>query len=213
MTITVHEAQVTTAAVEIKTITVRGKQVTLALFRQLKEEPLVNDEGQFVGTAWGVVNYHPGKCAEERVHLHVVWQKGDELRRARLDDPKDEGPFWPEQGDEYLQLLYNWEERKWWSPSGKETAESACWAYPSPPEGLFVTRGRALFDIEGLRCAGYPPEREDKMTFEEMAHLEGLRQDILYSLSQQALHEQVIRQRRRHRWDEVMALPQLFIAT
>jgi len=86
MTITVEEAQIRTAAVEIKTMTVNGRQVTLSLFRQLKDEDLIEDtDAGFVlkGQAWGVVNYHPDAvCAKAAQHLHVVWQAGDELRRA-----------------------------------------------------------------------------------------------------------------------------------
>lgn len=48
-TLTTREATVTTAAVEIKTLTVRGKQVTQAMFRQLVEEDVVDDDGYFAG--------------------------------------------------------------------------------------------------------------------------------------------------------------------
>lgn len=47
-------AEIKTAVVEIKTLTVSSKQVTLAVFRQLMEEPLVNDDGTLNGTPWGV---------------------------------------------------------------------------------------------------------------------------------------------------------------
>lgn len=39
--LTVHNATITTAAVEVKTLTISGKQVTLAVFRQLREEQLI----------------------------------------------------------------------------------------------------------------------------------------------------------------------------
>jgi hypothetical protein len=38
--LTPQTAQITTASVEIKTLTVSGKQVTMAVFRQLYQEPL-----------------------------------------------------------------------------------------------------------------------------------------------------------------------------
>jgi len=84
--ITVHEAQVKTAQVTIKTLTIAGRQVTLAVFRQLQEEPLVDPNSvTLAGIPWGVVNYHPDKCADSGwSHLHVVWQKGEELRRASV---------------------------------------------------------------------------------------------------------------------------------
>ena len=96
--LTVHNVHISTATVEIKKFTVDSKQVTLAVFRQLIEEPLVADDGTLNGVPWGTVNYHPGKqCravpheGEQRdydytgyEHLHVVWQKGSELRRTTV---------------------------------------------------------------------------------------------------------------------------------
>jgi hypothetical protein len=87
-TLTVHNAEIRTATVEIKTLTVSGKQVTLAVFRQLREEPLIGDDGTLNGTPWGTVNYHPDKCGDEPgVHRHVVWQRGTDLLRSRIDEP------------------------------------------------------------------------------------------------------------------------------
>jgi hypothetical protein len=81
--ISVYEAQIHTAAVEIKTLTIRGKQVTLAVFRQLQEESIIDDNhGGLRGLPWGRVNYHPPDCDRRLAHLHVIWQKDDELRRS-----------------------------------------------------------------------------------------------------------------------------------
>jgi hypothetical protein len=92
--ITTREATVKTATVEIKTLTVGGKQVTLSMFRQIKREPLLDaDTAQLGGVPWGTVNYHPERCHGASEHLHVVWQKGDELRRSwtprRWTEPED----------------------------------------------------------------------------------------------------------------------------
>lgn len=81
--INVTDVTLKTATVEVKSLTLNNKQVTLAVFRQLKEETLIDAETcELRGTPWGVVNYHPDRCADEPPHLHVVWQKGAELRRA-----------------------------------------------------------------------------------------------------------------------------------
>ena len=81
VSIKVQEATVRTAAVEIKALTVNGKQVTMGLFRQLKNEPLVDIEtGLLRGVPWGTVNYFFGSCSAD--HSHIVWQSGDELRRS-----------------------------------------------------------------------------------------------------------------------------------
>lgn len=82
--LTTQNATITTAAVEVKTLTISGKQVTLAVFRQLKEEPLIAEDGTLNGEPWGVVNYHPDKCGDAPKHSHVVWQKGSDLCRSRV---------------------------------------------------------------------------------------------------------------------------------
>jgi hypothetical protein len=109
--LTVHNAQVSTATVEIRTLTIDGKQVTLAVFRQLPDEPLIAEDGTLRGVPWGRVNYHPDKVpgtdgwghlprpvpctSEDSVygeHIHVVWQKGAELRRAIVGLPASHRP-------------------------------------------------------------------------------------------------------------------------
>lgn len=80
MKISVSEAQIRTAQVEVKALTISGRQVTMALFRQLETEPLINPDCSLAGIPWGWVNYFPPPCQAD--HLHIVWQKGEELRRA-----------------------------------------------------------------------------------------------------------------------------------
>lgn len=81
-----QNATITTASVEVKTLTISGKQVTLAVFRQLREEPLIAEDGTLNGVPWGVVNYHPDKCGDSLPkHRHIVWQCGDELLRCRVE--------------------------------------------------------------------------------------------------------------------------------
>ncbi|MEU7928466.1 hypothetical protein [Micromonospora sp. NPDC049107] len=87
--LTVQNAEIRTASVEIKTLTVSGKQVTLAVFRQLRDVPLVNEDGTLRGSPWGSVNYHPDKCADLSEHLHVVWQQGSDLLRSAVGAPGD----------------------------------------------------------------------------------------------------------------------------
>lgn len=91
----VQNAQVSTAKVEIKTLTISGKQVTLAVFRQLIEEQLIAENGRLKGVAWGTVNYHPDKCHDDDPHWHVVWQLGNELRRSKVSTTyQPEEKFW-----------------------------------------------------------------------------------------------------------------------
>jgi hypothetical protein len=78
----------------IRTVTVNRRQVTLSLFRQLIEKPLIDKTGEFMGTPWGRVNYCPDKrnpaCVKLKAppHHHVVWQLDDELRRATIVRPE-----------------------------------------------------------------------------------------------------------------------------
>jgi hypothetical protein len=108
----VHNAEIKTAAVEIKTLTITGKQVTLAVFRQLLQEDLIGEDlasessAPLKGIPWGIVNYHPDRitdpddynpwsstgrreipCERANTHLHVIWQMGSELRRAIVWHP------------------------------------------------------------------------------------------------------------------------------
>jgi hypothetical protein len=92
----VRNAQVSTATVEIKTLTLSGKGVTQAVFRQFIEAPLIKEDGNLNGVAWGTVNYHPDKCADDpSPHWHVVWLQGEELRRSKVTVTYEPGPvFW-----------------------------------------------------------------------------------------------------------------------
>lgn len=82
--LTVQNAEIKTAAVEVRTLTLSGKQVTLSVFKQIEQGDLIQADGTLAGQAWGRVNYHPDKCADASVHHHVVWQEGTELRRCAL---------------------------------------------------------------------------------------------------------------------------------
>ncbi|MFL6354563.1 MAG: hypothetical protein ACJ74Z_22310 [Bryobacteraceae bacterium] len=81
--ITTQDAKIKTATVEVKALIISGKQVTLSVFRQFQKENLIDlESGLLKGVPWGRVNYDPWGCTASDKHLHVVWQKGGELRRA-----------------------------------------------------------------------------------------------------------------------------------
>lgn len=78
----VERVEVKTASVSVKTLTLNNKRFTLAVFRQLKHNYLIDaDTYQLRGVPWGVVNYFWGRC-KEGTHLHVVWQGDKELYRS-----------------------------------------------------------------------------------------------------------------------------------
>lgn len=81
--ISIHDAKIRTVNVGIRAITISDKQVTLAVFRQILEEPLIDYwAGRLNGVPWGYVNIHDKFCSDQPPHRHYVWQLGDELRRA-----------------------------------------------------------------------------------------------------------------------------------
>jgi hypothetical protein len=93
--IAAEEASIKTASVELKTITVNNKQMTLAVFRQVPEEDLLDkNNGEMRGIPWGWVNYHidcPKDPEASYVdHLHVLWQKGQTLKRSAVRLKPDE---------------------------------------------------------------------------------------------------------------------------
>src|SRR5262245_33574543 len=81
--LTAENAVIKTATVEVKALTISGRQVTLAVFRQLPDVDLISlSDLRLNGVPWGHVNYHPDKCADNPEHLHVVWQEGARLLRS-----------------------------------------------------------------------------------------------------------------------------------
>jgi hypothetical protein len=97
--LTVQNAQINTATVEVKTLTISGKQVTLAVFRQLLLGPLISPDGILNGVPWGIVNYHADKCADDEPHQHVVWQRNNELLRSKVMTEPRYLPFESRDGD------------------------------------------------------------------------------------------------------------------
>jgi hypothetical protein len=89
------------ATVTINTLTINGKQVTLDVFRQLKEAVLINYDGSLAGSPWGLVNYHQKRCDKLEEHAHVVWQLGDQLRQDTIQPPRWE-PYGSEVCDAFV---------------------------------------------------------------------------------------------------------------
>lgn len=88
--LTTENATITTVAVTIQALKIGTKQVTQSVFKQLPEEPLIAQDGTLNGVPWGRVNWHPDKCeGSRRRHLHIVWQRGTELLRSRVNDIAD----------------------------------------------------------------------------------------------------------------------------
>lgn len=83
--ITRQQPHIETLQVSVQVVRIGPKQMTLAVFRQLKKQDLVDwDTLELRGVPWGTVQYKPGDCDDDLYydHPHVVWQRGEELRRC-----------------------------------------------------------------------------------------------------------------------------------
>jgi hypothetical protein len=244
-TINVEQASLRTATVTVQALTIDKRQVTLTVFRQLREEPVVDaTAGKFHGLPWGTVNYCPDKkaCAkrehevrrpmrvgEVREHLHVVWQKGDELRRAWEMSPGRFRP-WSEVVNDWLvvALAEGWRPKEWKRPLDRSEL-SARVAFDVDGRRdvmeawLLQTDRGAWHGLRGVVGAeGYwPADNEESMRagrdlLDELAlaaYAKAGVQDL------RELHEHVVADlreghrvwsERTRRWEELRALPQLF---
>lgn len=83
-----ENAQIITATVTVRALTIERRQVTLSVFRQLIEEHIVDfDVMRLRGVGWGHVRYLIEKPPDRAIHL--VWQKGNELRRCIVERYQD----------------------------------------------------------------------------------------------------------------------------
>lgn len=217
MTINVHEAQIHTATVEIKTLTVSGRQVTQALFRQLLEEPLYEPTAMTAwGTPWGTVNYHPDKCGDQSAdHLHVVWQKGAELRRSMI-----RRPFWcpvAKEGSAWLDaaLARGWQpeipvfrrdwQREWWATELEIPFGDWEPSIRTSDEAKLVLRRAADFGWDNYLVDAAVDALKEKSGLGDGAVLQ---RKIILDLERQRRSWQWM----DGRWTELCSLPQLFIA-
>lgn len=110
--INIEDAKIKTATITINAVSVSKKQMTLAVFRQIQVENIIDENTyQLRGLPWGLVNYY-GKNDLENLDdgyygafggkpIHVLWQKKDEFRRCVLKHLKNA------QESDYNMLLHN----------------------------------------------------------------------------------------------------------
>lgn len=103
--LTVHNVEIHTASVEIKTLTIKGRQVTLSVFRQIFQAMFFErDTAEFRGLPRGFVNYHSKDCwgcgyLVEWRHISLIWQDGKSLYRAPVGPPMAWGRRLPQMRD------------------------------------------------------------------------------------------------------------------
>jgi hypothetical protein len=219
-----REATVKTAAVEVKALTISGKQVTLAVFRQLEERELVNEyDASLNGMPWGWVNYHPDKCADDMRHIHVVWQQEDRLYRARVEpDAQETAGFRKRKAEQgsyaaYVMAALCLEERE--PPKGLTFASNGdVEAWLPAPFGL--VRGHIPGGWYALE--GFPPgERREGARARVRDWLETACADLAVEATAEAIatkmraNDEETKQFLadwKQRFDELASLDQLFIA-
>lgn len=111
--------------VHLATLTVQGRRITRTLYQQLRDEPLIADDGTLNGRPWGYVNEHSKtrNCghfsglnaagqwdgrAFDRGHRHIIWQCENELLRdvvLSLDAMERSMEWSGEQRKRILELL------------------------------------------------------------------------------------------------------------
>jgi hypothetical protein len=249
----VEQATLKTATVTIQAMVVDRRQVTLALFRQLLGEAVVDYSGSFNGLPWGAVNYCPdkaacaeaekrsGQWAENRVHLHVVWQKGGELRRALETPPRAFAPWIPDQEANewmWLALAEGWWPSSWergprdYRPNDERAIEvtfvddlpAVLCSLPQGEVGSSIEFAVGMRAVDETTAAGEEGWEEQQRTQRQAALTRG--RALIGQLRTEASVEERGRrieaqlrvqhrawQERAARWQELQDLPQLFIAT
>lgn len=220
--IQVQQADIHTAAVEVAIMRISGKQVTLSVFRQLKEEPVVDADGHFVGLPWGTVNYHPPKECDgaDGDHHHVVWQKGNELRRGTIRRPRHETP-WPDAANDWLLAASakGWRPSLGWYEGDRRTLQvkgdtGVFMARPSDPLTEFWRwELRVLNEAEVFPDpTGFTNRFYANRPIVHPATPSESREQLLAEVTEEVRAAYERQSQRDKRWAEVHDLPQLFIA-
>lgn len=220
--LTTLNATITTATIEVCALTLGRKQVTQSVFRQLIVEDVLHElDATIEGNPWGFVNYHPDKCCDDSEHLHVVWQKGDELRRTTVQAPYA-GRHAHLAADLYVQARII--HRTIHNP------------YAEPRPGDVLRLGEAIpggwhhfnsgrFRHDGVAFEGTIPTRlrsawrndrklnaEDRAAFEENAYCLGVPDAASDDSAAEQFLSMLPTRQYRESWTALAALPQLFIA-
>lgn len=205
--LTTQNASITTVAVEVKALTISGKQVTQSVYRQLQEARLIAHDGTLNGVPWGFVNHCPERkfwnnaagewepCQGSGAHLHIVWQYGAHLYRSRVAPP----PVWyrafsSDWTDAYAQAVY--------CSNGHEYGESL---RGTTYQGAY----EVLFEFNGTQCRASLPDSPRK-DGHECSHDD--RDECREELTADLGREYDRRARHKALWQSMKQLPQLFIA-
>lgn len=105
-TVPVEQATKQERSVTVQVLTIGKRQVTQALYRQLVDENVIDyDTGNLKGEVWGWVNMHVGECDEKKPHLHTIWERDGQLRRACAYEQCWESAYYGELRREFAYLV------------------------------------------------------------------------------------------------------------
>jgi len=86
--ITIASAQISTPTITVRQVMVDGKSMTQKTFRQIQAESIIDTSEYIIkGIPWGWVDYFwtDNKDKKEEGVKHILWQKGNELRRCFIN--------------------------------------------------------------------------------------------------------------------------------
>jgi hypothetical protein len=226
--INIHDARIRTVSVGIKALTISDKQVTLAVFRQLFEEDLIAEDGTLNGVPWGRVNYCPNKAdCPQPSHAHIVWQKGEELRRGTvLTTPVFDDLSCSEANDVLLTAILEELEKgnamnipppggKWENLDGALTISRDGWGQYIGIWWWDGIRTKARLDLSFLdKCKDYLSRIDSTATDAAIAAIGSKLADLRPLRNVREILEN--EKDRRSRWKQntaaILQLPQLFVA-
>ncbi len=86
--INVNDVNLKTAFVQVNQLILSNRKMTLQIFKQIEDENIIDfNEAKLLGTPWGYINYFWSEVKEKRKEdtIHLLWQKGNELRRCFIN--------------------------------------------------------------------------------------------------------------------------------
>lgn len=98
--VNVNEASVKTTSITADHLVINNRYMTMAMFKQIPYERILDLENiKLNGTPWGYVNYFWADIKRHSDYksskcLHVLWQKGNELRRALIPEEIGDAYWW-----------------------------------------------------------------------------------------------------------------------
>jgi hypothetical protein len=79
----VDEATVQERSISVKVLTIGTKQITQSLYKQLVQEPVIDDcSGELLGDVWGWVNLHDNCIDSKDFHIHAIWEDDGVLKKS-----------------------------------------------------------------------------------------------------------------------------------